>query len=183
MLRGTDRDTGVVGARFRVVEHAPGAPGLRLIGMGCSWLPQQGVRQLQNLLSQHTFWARQRSASELRRMLKASDAVVSVWCGPELVAFGRATSDRVYRAVLWDVVVAGEYQGQGLGTVVVNRLLNSQRLRCVERVYLMTTSGSGFYERLGFTHVNQQRLLVKGCQSVAPDSPTWRTSARTSPDC
>ena len=30
----------------------------------------------------------------------------------------------------------------------------------VERVYLMTTNSSGFYERLGFKLTNSQKLLV-----------------------
>lgn len=150
--------------------------------MGSRWLPRRAVKQLQALLNQHTFWARQRSRTQLKHMLKASDAVVSVWRGPELVGFGRASSDGTYRAVLWDVVVAAEYQGLGLGTVVVNSLLNSRQLRHVERVYLMTTSSSSFYERLGFSQVTQQHLLVKACQSAAPDTQIWRTSAHTNAD-
>jgi N-acetylglutamate synthase-like GNAT family acetyltransferase len=30
-----------------------------------------------------------------------------------------------------------------------------------ERVYLMTTTGEGFYEKLGFSRVDSQRLMLK----------------------
>jgi len=119
------------------------------------------LRKLQQLLDAHSFWARGRSQRELSAMLAGSQAVVSAWQGPHLVGFGRASSDGVFRAVLWDVVVAGEHQGRGLGRRIVEALLQEPALQGVERVYLMTTNGAGFYEQLGFTAVDSQRLMLR----------------------
>jgi N-acetylglutamate synthase-like GNAT family acetyltransferase len=93
-------------------------------------------------------------------MLLGSCSVVSAWQGGRLVGIGRATSDGVYRAVLWDVVVAGDHQGQGLGRRIVQALIASPPVAAAERIYLMTTNSSGFYERLGFTAHHGQQLLV-----------------------
>jgi N-acetylglutamate synthase-like GNAT family acetyltransferase len=93
-------------------------------------------------------------------MLAGSQAVVSAWQGSRLVGFGRATSDGVFRAVLWDVVVAGEHQGRGLGRRLVEALLEEPSLQGVERVYLMTTNSSGFYQQLGFVEVKDQQLML-----------------------
>ena len=93
-------------------------------------------------------------------MLRGSDVAVTAWHGSQLVGFGRATSDGIFRAVLWDVVVDGAYQGRGLGRQIVEGLLERPCLRRVERVYLMTTNSSGFYERLGFSGEHGQQLLV-----------------------
>lgn len=87
--------------------------------------------------------------------------MVSAWRERELVGFGRATSDGVFRAVLWDVVVARDQQGQGIGRRIVETLLTSRQVRATERVYLMTTTGESFYEKLGFTKVNNQKLMLK----------------------
>jgi N-acetylglutamate synthase-like GNAT family acetyltransferase len=57
-------------------------------------------------------------------------------------------------------VVAGEHQGRGLGRRIVEALLQEPALTAVERVYLMTTNSSGFYEQLGFTAVESQRLML-----------------------
>ena len=76
-----------------------------------------------------------------------------------MVGFGRATSDGIYRAVLWDIVVAGELQGMGLGRQVVDALLNSPTLKNVERIYLMTTNSTEFYLQLGFKRSHRQELL------------------------
>jgi N-acetylglutamate synthase-like GNAT family acetyltransferase len=43
----------------------------------------------------------------------------------------------------------------------VEALLQEPALQGVERVYLMTTNSSGFYEQLGFTAVDSQRLMLR----------------------
>jgi predicted N-acetyltransferase YhbS len=117
--------------------------------------------QLQQLLNSHSFWAQGRTPAQLRRMLVGSQAVVSAWRGDRLVGFGRASSDGLFRAVLWDVVVAADQQGQGLGRRLVETLLEAPVLVEVERVYLMTTNSAGFYEQLGFTTTNHQQLMLR----------------------
>ena len=148
-------------ARIHLVEHAPGAPGLRLLGLGPNLRPSRGLLKLRRLLNKHAFWARGRSSSQLRQMLKGSQVIVSLWRGKRMVGFGRASSDGIYRAVLWDVVVAGDLQGRGLGRRVVEALLASRKLREVERVYLMTTNSNGFYEQMGFDTASTQHLLIR----------------------
>lgn len=142
--------------------HAPGAPGLRWLGLGPGLRPSRGLWKLQRLLDQHAFWAQGRSLGDLRRMLAGSAAVVSLWRGRRLVGFARASSDGVFRAVLWDVVIPEDLQGQGLGRQLVEALLNTPQLQGVERVYLMTTNSAGFYEQLGFQRVEGQQLLLRG---------------------
>ena len=56
----------------------------------------------------------------------------------------------LYRAVLRDVVVAGDLQERGLGQQVAEALLNDPRMLRKERIYLMTTNSANFYEQLGF---------------------------------
>ncbi|MEO1002015.1 MAG: GNAT family N-acetyltransferase [Cyanobacteria bacterium J06638_7] len=146
---------------IRLLRHASGAPGLRWLGLGPGLRPTRGLLKLQRLFNRHAFWARERSYPQLRRLLAGSPVVVSLWRGKRLVGFGRASSDGVCRAVLWDVVVAGDLQGRGLGRLVVEGLLEHPRLRSVERVYLMTTNSAGFYAQLGFRRVSSQQLLLR----------------------
>ena len=118
------------------------------------------IGKVQALFNANSFWAVGRSRNALVRMLIGSCVVVSAWQAGRLVGLGRATSDGVYRAVLWDVVVASEQQGQGLGSRIVQALLSYPAVAEAERVYLMTTNSSGFYEKLGFTARHGQQLLV-----------------------
>ena len=86
--------------------------------------------------------------------------MASLWQGKRLVGFCRASSDGSYRAVLWDVVIPEDLQGQGLGRLLVEALLRSPQLQDVERIYLMTTNSSGFYAQLGFQTVETQQLML-----------------------
>jgi ribosomal protein S18 acetylase RimI-like enzyme len=119
------------------------------------------LNQLQGLLERNSFWAQGRSQTALKGMLRGSAAAVSVWQGRQLVGFGRASSDGLFRAVLWDVVVDEQHQGRGLGRRIVATLLEHPRLRRVERVYLMTSNSAGFYRQLGFETVSSQQLMLK----------------------
>lgn len=138
---------------IHLIRHRAGAWRLRS--------RQHRLRQLKELLDQHSFWAGGRSLNHLSRMLAGSQAVVSGWQGDALVGFGRASSDGVFRAVLWDVVVAKNLQGQGLGRRIVEALLEAPALAEVERVYLMTTNGAGFYRQLGFETITSQKLMLR----------------------
>jgi N-acetylglutamate synthase-like GNAT family acetyltransferase len=148
-------------ARIQLVIHAPGAPGLRWLGLGPGLRPTRGLLKLQRLFQKHAFWAGQRSLPDLKRMLAGSTVAVSLWRGKRVVGFGRAHSDGIHRAVLWDVVVAGDLQGKGLGRRVVEALLTTPTIRDVERVYLMTTNSAGFYQQLGFEVIETQKLLIR----------------------
>lgn len=115
--------------------------------------------ELKQLLDKNTSWARNRSTSDLKRMLRGSVAVVSLWDDNKLIGFGRASSDGIYRAVLWDVVVANNFQGIGYGRLIVEALISNKSLKNTEKIYLMTTNQEGFYIQLGFTTETNQKLM------------------------
>ncbi|ERN39980.1 N-acetylglutamate synthase [Rubidibacter lacunae KORDI 51-2] len=106
--------------------------------------------QLQALFETCAFWARDRHCDDLSVALDNSDPVISIWDGDRLIGFSRATSDCVYRATIWDVIVHPDYRGAGLGGKLVETVLAHPRLNRVERVYLMTTHQQRFYDRIGF---------------------------------
>lgn len=123
------------------------------------------IAAIQNLLDLYAFWAEKRSEKGLSIALANSNPVLTVWANEQLIGFGRATSDCVYRASIWDVVIHPKYRGLGLGSQLVRKLLVHPRLKKVERIYLMTTYQQGFYRQLGFrentttTMLKEQRVL------------------------
>ena len=143
-----------------LVKHAPTAPGLRLLGMGPRLTPTNGLEKLQFFLNKNTFWAKDRNKQQIYKMLSNSTVVVSLWHHNKLIGFGRATSDLVFRAVLWDVVVAPDRQGLGLGKLIMEAILTNKKIRSVEKIYLMTTNRSEFYKQFGFKLNKEQSLLT-----------------------
>ncbi|ABA21110.1 GCN5-related N-acetyltransferase [Trichormus variabilis ATCC 29413] len=120
--------------------------------------------QLQQLFNISAFWAKGRSIEDLGVAIANSDPVISVWDAERLIGFARATSDGIYRATIWDVVIHPDYQGNGLGSKLVETVLAHPRMRWVERVYLMTTNRQEFYEKIGF-HANNSTTMVLYNQS------------------
>lgn len=151
--------------RIQLVYHGPGALGMCWFGLGPNLRPSRSLLKLERLLNKHAFWAKDRALEDLRTMLSHSTVVVSLWRGKRMIGFGRAHSDGIYRAILWDIVVAGDLQGKGLGREVVNGLLNSRQLKNTEIIYLMTTNSSGFYQQLKFRISKNQKLMIKCCQT------------------
>ena len=143
-----------------LIKHASSAPGLRLFGLGPAFKPMKGLKKLQVLFNQNALWAQGRTINQLKKMLAHSNVIITLWNKNNLVGFGRATSDQVYRAVLWDIVISKEVQRVGLGKIIVEELLNDKKIKSAEKVYLMTTDSEEFYKQLGFTVNNSQTLMI-----------------------
>tara|TARA_Y100000766_G_scaffold246096_1_gene226380 strand:- start:73 stop:528 length:456 start_codon:yes stop_codon:yes gene_type:complete len=144
-----------------LIQHSKGALGLRLFGLGPNLRPTNGLSKLQKLLDTNAFWAKNRTINDLRKSLANSDVVISLWVGKEIVGFGRALTDGIYRGVLWDIVIDQNHQGKGFGKLIVNNLLSSKKVRNTKKLYLMTTNKKLFYSQFNFNKVTSQNLLIR----------------------
>ena len=123
------------------------------------------VEQLQKLFTLGAFWAKERNTEDLQEAIKNSEPVIAVWNKQQLIGFARATSDGVYRATIWDVVIHPDFRGTGLGSKLVETVLSHPRMNKVERVYLMTTHQQKFYEKIGFEHNSSTTMVIHNNRS------------------
>ena len=144
-----------------LINHSKGALGLRFFGLGPNLKPTNGLNKLQKLLDNNASWAKNRSINDLKKCLAKSDVVISIWVGNEIVGFGRALTDGIYRGVLWDIVIDQNYQGKGFGKLIVNNLLSSKEIKNTKKIYLMTTNKKLFYSQMDFKEVTSQNLLIR----------------------
>lgn len=144
-----------------LINHSKGAIGLRLFGLGPNLKPTNGLNKLKRLLDSNAFWTTSRTMNDLKKCLANSDVIISLWVGNEIVGFGRALSDGVYRGVLWDIVIDQSHQGQGFGTLIVKNLLSSKKIKNTKKIYLMTTNKKLFYSQFDFEEVTTQNLLIR----------------------
>ena len=142
-----------------ILKHGNGALGLRLFGLGPRFFPCNGLNKLVVFLNDNAFWAKNRSLKDLKTCLAQSDIIVSIWLGHEIVGFGRALTDGVYRGVLWDIVIDEKFQGRGYGKIIVKTILNSEKMKKTNKIYLMTTNKKEFYCQLDFREAKTQDLL------------------------
>ena len=144
-----------------LINHSSGAIGLRFFGLGPNLRPTNGLKKLQRLLDKNAFWAKSRTIHDLKKCLANSDVIVSIWVGKEIVGFGRALTDGIYRGVLWDIVIDQNHQGKGFGTLIVKNLVSSKKIKTTKKLYLMTTNKYLFYKQLDFKDVTSQNLLIR----------------------
>jgi len=105
-------------------------------------------------LYHQAWWSQERQKEDVQRMLQHSDLVLGI-VAPEqgkLVGFTRILTDFVYRVTIWDVMIDSQFQGQGLGRILLNAVVSHPQLREVESMYLACTAEMiPFYEKFGFT--------------------------------
>lgn len=101
-----------------------------------------------------TYWNARFTRDQLVRAHLGSTAWV---CARDergkLVASARALADGAKHAWIYDVVVSPSLQGQGIGDAVVRRLLAHPAVAGCRYVHLGTRDAQGFYERMGFSDV------------------------------
>lgn len=102
------------------------------------------------------------------RLFRNSQIVAFAFDDDALVGFGRALSDGVKDAGIFDVAVAPEYQERGIGTAILRLLMDNL---AVCNVILFANPGrEDFYARFGFKMVktamarftDEERMRKKG---------------------
>ncbi|WP_440480402.1 GNAT family N-acetyltransferase [Rossellomorea aquimaris] len=89
------------------------------------------------------------SAEVIKQVFESSNVIVIVKLEERVVGFGRALSDGVFNAAIYDIVVHREFQQQGIAKKILAHLLD--RLERVSCVHLISTSGNeAFYKKCGF---------------------------------
>lgn len=96
-----------------------------------------------------------------------------------LIATARAVGDGERFAGLYDVAVAPDWRGRGLGRAVVRLLLDHPRVRDARRIYLRTRDAHSFYAQFGFAPVasatapsnDMERLRADGERSASAGGP------------
>jgi GNAT superfamily N-acetyltransferase len=92
------------------------------------------------------------SIDELKLALSNSYYTVSAYEGDKLVGFGRIISDGVLHAMIYEMIVDPGYQGEGIGSTILNMMVDKCLENNIRDVQLFCARGKKvFYERHGFT--------------------------------
>lgn len=91
------------------------------------------------------------SMGDLQEALHRSWKIVAAYSGDVLVGFGRVVSDGILYGTIYDLIVAPRYQGRGIGTELLARLVRECQLAGLRSIQLFSAKGKvAFYEKCGF---------------------------------
>jgi GNAT superfamily N-acetyltransferase len=111
------------------------------------------IRDLYELY-QGEWWTQGRSLDDIRLMLQHSDFLFA-FCNESdghLVAFARVLTDMVFKAFIFDFIVAPKHRHDGVGRRLMERILQHSDLRNVRHIELYCLPELvPFYEKLGFS--------------------------------
>jgi len=91
----------------------------------------------------------ERDPETMKKAVENSYVVCSAYENNELVGFGRAISDGHYQAAIYDIVVLPQYQGKGIGRMVMQSLLAQLPEKSLSLMYVVPGKQK-FYEKFGF---------------------------------
>jgi len=107
-----------------------------------------------------------RSAASLEQLFRNSQVALFAYDENRLVGAGRALTDKISWAIVFDVVVDPECQGRGLGKVIVETLASKSGAR---NIMLQSVPGKeDFYARLGYRRMTTAMAKY--------DAPEWASA-------
>ncbi|PJJ27095.1 GNAT family N-acetyltransferase [Lacrimispora celerecrescens] len=108
-----------------------------------------------------------RSAKDQETIFKNSYAVVFVYDEERIVGVGRALSDGVCQAAIYNIALDEEYQGYGIGRKLIELLLDQVK---GQNVILYTHPRTvALYEKMGFRRNKTAMSIFRGSE----DSLNW----------
>ena len=101
-----------------------------------------------------SYWAIGRSRAVVEHSIKNSLSFGAYQDGRQL-GFGRVITDYATFAYLADIIVFPECQGRGVGTAIVQAMVDHPRLAGIRLMLLRTRDAHGLYEKCGFGAIPQ----------------------------
>jgi ribosomal protein S18 acetylase RimI-like enzyme len=100
-----------------------------------------------------------------RRAFEASHTTVFVYHDGQMIGFGRAISDGVYQAAVYDVAILPEFQGKGLGRTIMAQILS--RISHCNVILYASIGKEDFYRTLGMRKMKTGMALFKNKEAMA----------------
>ena len=124
----------------------------------CSGIEWNRVREIL-----HTVGMGHHSVESHRKAFEASHTTIFAASGGQLIGFGRALSDGQYQAAIYDCAVLPEYQGKGVGSEIIRRIV--EELSHCNIILYAAPGREGFYRQHGFARMKTGMALFLDMKS------------------
>lgn len=111
------------------------------------------IKQMDSLMDS-IGWTDRRGENKWREILSKSSFVYSVYDGDKIIGFGRIVEDGLM-CMLYDIIVHRDYQGKGIGKMIMQNLLDQTKDKNYISVSLFAWPENKdflvpFYRKFGF---------------------------------
>lgn len=108
-------------------------------------------------------WWNDRTTDEVGTALAETEVAVGVEDDGTLVAAARVLTDYTYYATVFDVIVAADRRGEGVGEILLDAVVDHPDLQSVEGLSLLCRRGLvTFYESVGFELFDPEMEIPEG---------------------
>jgi ribosomal protein S18 acetylase RimI-like enzyme len=94
-----------------------------------------------------------------KKSFENSQVTVFIRHEGRMIGFGRAISDGVFQAAIYDVAVIPEYQARGIGAIIIKTIMD--RFSKCNFILYAAPGKEGFYQTLGFRKMKTGMALFQ----------------------
>lgn len=99
-----------------------------------------------------------------KKAFENSHTVVFAFDDDKLIGFGRAISDGICQAAIYDVAVLPEYQGRNIGRTIVSSIVKS--IPQCNFILYASPGKEAFYEKLNFKRMKTGMALFRNAERM-----------------
>lgn len=106
-----------------------------------------------------SYWGRSRSIEE-QQIAMDNSINFGLFFNGNQIAYTRVMTDKVFFAYVLDFFVLENFQGKGLGKLLMSNVLNFSSLKEIDKWMLATKDAHGLYSQFGFEVVKDPSKLM-----------------------
>lgn len=99
-----------------------------------------------------------------KKAFENSHTSIFVYHGGRLIGFGRAISDGVYQAAIYDVAIIPEFQKEGIGTTIIKNIVS--RLPSCNFILYTMPGKEDFYRKLSFRKMKTGMAIFMNAENM-----------------
>lgn len=119
------------------------------------------LAMIHHFLSAKSYWAKGRSKLIIKRSIQNSLCFGVFNSSDVQVGFARVISDFAVFAWILDLFIIEEYRCNGLGKLLMQKIMAHQDLQGLKRWGLGTKDAHGLYEKFGFSSLSKPETIME----------------------
>ncbi|HKQ99592.1 MAG TPA: GNAT family N-acetyltransferase [Pyrinomonadaceae bacterium] len=135
------------------------------------------LKVIHDFLTNSSYWAVGRSLETVRRSIENSLSF-GIYANERQIGFGRVVTDYATFAWIADVFILDEFRGQGLGTWIVEVMIEHPELQGFRRWTLATKDAHDIYRKFGFAELKRPERWMERRDPKTQESPDYWANER-----